>query len=379
MGYTDDVLNYKIKELICASIDRLSNQDCPRSGPSISYEDIAHDLDQGDMFCNKIMDLLVYELADRRRRSRASNRGAICERTAYALRHLSRSSTVLGDRNGLHYDQIISEAYSSNREPDVSFINLDGPRLHPYSEDDEERLLSDFEVPHPHTTALHDVYSVPTFHTATSRPISPPFDENPVEESHRPRLARRTNSFADFLELNRQTTATQHRNTDIVRRPTLHRRDLDFPSRRRNRSRATRAGVSSSTSQSNEGSGLWAEYERSDMLPAPFSRRGLRNNSEDNVSTSYSRPAARQNLLLRLGSQPGTSSSSSSRLRRGGIQPPEVIGQTGRSSTEGPPNDDATNRRSERVPLVGWYARSEHLASLPTPRSTSPDTFENEI
>jgi hypothetical protein len=39
----------------CASIKRVKQED----GPSITYEAFVQDLNQGDMFCSKMMDLLV--------------------------------------------------------------------------------------------------------------------------------------------------------------------------------------------------------------------------------------------------------------------------------------------------------------------------------
>lgn len=280
---------------------------------------------------------------------------------------------VLDDRGSLHYDPRIAEAYSSYREPDVSFINLEGNRMHPYSEDEEERLLSDLEMPLTHTSALHDIYSAPTFYSGLTRPVSPPIDDSSVEGPGRSsRVDRRSLSFAEFLTSMEPAAPPPPplRSTELTRRPTLHRRDLDFPGSRRNRSRNARSSTTGSSSQTTDSGNFWGDYERASTMPSPFSRRTMRQHSEEGMNSARNRPSNNRHRSLHSGG----SSSGSTSLRRGGVQPPEVM--AAQTNVDGPIAMETLHRRID-PPLANWDPRDEFLNSLPTPRSTSPDTVED--
>jgi len=325
-------------------------------------------------FCNKIIDLLVYELADRRKRSRAHDQRAISERTSHGLRHLSRTSTVLSNRTGHPFDPRVSEAYSSRREPDVSFINLEIPRMNSYSEDEEERLLSDLEMPSTHTSALHDVYSAPSFYSSWSRPMSPPFDDTPPEEAvQSPRLDRRSMTFSEFLtSMGSSHPPPPQRSTDLVRRPTLHRRDYDILPRQRNRSsRGARSGSgpTASGSQSEQ-----ADFRGEGGWSSAFTTRRpstWRHSLEDSGSASRNHPSSSRHRSFHGTGPPAPSS----RLRRGGVQPPELISPSTESSISAAASAHLQGIHPGSGDLLIWSG-DERLTALPTPRSTSPETNE---
>lgn len=167
---------------------------------------------------------------------------------------------------------------------------------------------------------------------------------------------------------------TDQRNTDLTRRPTLHRRELDLSARRGNRSRSVRpttGGV-----QANESGNPWDDSQRGTSIPSTtFTRRPLRRNSEDGLNSSRSRPWGSRQRSFHSSST--SSSGSSSRLRRGGVQPPEIMAT--RAGIERTHSSNFLSGRQDLPPSGILDARDEFLTSLPTPRSTSPDVNEDRM
>lgn len=226
-----------------------------------------------------------------------------------------------------------------------------------------------------HASVLHDVYSGPSFYSTWSRPMSPPFDDSLAEETQGPRMDRRSMTFAEFLSSmgSGQHPPPQQRTTDLVRRPTLHRRDYDFLSRQRNRNnRSSRSGQAAPDSQSGEFTDLRGESLGS--TPHTFTRRpsSWRHSLGDNGLGGRSHLSSSRHRSFH-GTGP---SSSTSRLRRGGVQPPELISPSTESESIEPPGAANSGSTSRSEPLVIWDAREEYLTALPTPRSTSPETSE---
>ncbi|TFK25950.1 hypothetical protein FA15DRAFT_755418 [Coprinopsis marcescibilis] len=86
LNYTDDVLHSKVSSLVTGAIRRAASED-PRALP-ISYNDFVNDLDIDDSFTATLLDILVREVAERRKRA-PTDRRFLSERTARNLRQLA--------------------------------------------------------------------------------------------------------------------------------------------------------------------------------------------------------------------------------------------------------------------------------------------------
>ncbi|KAF5359010.1 hypothetical protein D9758_004877 [Tetrapyrgos nigripes] len=140
--YYDHVLNTKIKSLVSGAIKRARLE---KNEPTISYENFVEDLDAGDSFTSTIIDCLVKELADRRRRPSASDRRLIAECTANNLRTLSSPFRIYCGRSrrsssSRRTDYIASspheiepdddeEIYMDSLNAEGETITSDGPRV----------------------------------------------------------------------------------------------------------------------------------------------------------------------------------------------------------------------------------------------------------
>ncbi|KAG6841847.1 hypothetical protein C0991_006254 [Blastosporella zonata] len=95
--YIDDVLHSKIKNLVSGAIKRSAIE---KTEPTISYEDFVHDLETGDSFTTSLVDVLVKELAERRKRPNVNDdRRLIAERSAKSLRQLAAPQRIYRDHN----------------------------------------------------------------------------------------------------------------------------------------------------------------------------------------------------------------------------------------------------------------------------------------
>ncbi|KIJ69788.1 hypothetical protein HYDPIDRAFT_77071 [Hydnomerulius pinastri MD-312] len=93
--YYDDVLGAKMRSLVSGAIKRARLE---KVEPMISYEHFVEDLDRGDSFTTSLIEVLVKEVAERRRRQNEADRGLIADRTARSLRRLSSPASVYRER-----------------------------------------------------------------------------------------------------------------------------------------------------------------------------------------------------------------------------------------------------------------------------------------
>jgi len=367
MGYTDDVLSYKLRDMIYASIERQKQHDGGQETHRISYDAVVQDLDQGDMFCSKLVDLLVYELADRRQRERVrpADLHSISDRTAHELRNLSHSRVY--KRNNLRSIRPQS-GFSSlhSRDQGVLFAEFT-------DDEDDNAMLGEAEGARINTAEYYDQYtnSVPFplgSHSNASRVF--PGRSPSLEESN-------SDDGVGFLGARyhaRANAATEHSlhslATDLSRRPSIRRRD--YAARRRSQ-RGSTYDDSLDALHPESGPGPDASGSRvsgfdraATTLPSPafLSRRTMRraseNTSDPHTSSSRIRPFDI------------TTSLAMPRLRRGGVQPPEMFAD---DRVHIPGLDEIAGRS----PTMQWMRddwggpSTDPLNSLPTPRSSSPD------
>jgi len=93
--YYDDVLSAKLKRLVSGAIKRSSLE---KDHPPITYEAFIEELDEGDSFTASMFDLLVKELAERRVRHNPYSKHLISSQTASGLRSLAAQARVYLDR-----------------------------------------------------------------------------------------------------------------------------------------------------------------------------------------------------------------------------------------------------------------------------------------
>ncbi|KAI6018309.1 hypothetical protein EDC04DRAFT_470406 [Pisolithus marmoratus] len=91
----DNVLGAKMRSLVSGAIKRARLE---KVEPMISYETFVEDLDRGDSFTTSLIEVLVKEIAERRFRQNAADRGLIADRTARSLRRLSSPAVVYRER-----------------------------------------------------------------------------------------------------------------------------------------------------------------------------------------------------------------------------------------------------------------------------------------
>ncbi|KIO12425.1 hypothetical protein M404DRAFT_115988, partial [Pisolithus tinctorius Marx 270] len=91
----DNVLGAKMRSLVSGAIKRARLE---KVEPMISYEAFVEDLDRGDSFTTSLIEVLVKEIAERRFRQSAADRGLIADRTARSLRRLSSPPAVYRER-----------------------------------------------------------------------------------------------------------------------------------------------------------------------------------------------------------------------------------------------------------------------------------------
>jgi len=93
--YYDHVLGAKMRSLVSGAIKRAKLE---KVEPTITYEAFIEDLDRGDSFTTSLIEVLVKEVAERRYRNHAADRGLIGDRTARSLRKLSSPASIYRER-----------------------------------------------------------------------------------------------------------------------------------------------------------------------------------------------------------------------------------------------------------------------------------------
>ncbi|KAH6914750.1 hypothetical protein BKA70DRAFT_554169 [Coprinopsis sp. MPI-PUGE-AT-0042] len=116
-SYTDDVLHAKVSALVTGAIRRSAAENPGALPPT--YNEFVHELDTGDSFTTTMLDILVKEVMERRKRP-AGDRRLISDKTAKSLRHLSGTLNIYHGRPArmttARYTPITSRL-SSSREP----------------------------------------------------------------------------------------------------------------------------------------------------------------------------------------------------------------------------------------------------------------------
>jgi len=94
-NHTDDVLRSKVSAMVTGAIRRAALED-PQA-PPLSYNEFVNELDVGDSFTTTLMDILVKEVTERRKRTPA-DRHYISEQTAKSLRQLTDALNIYRGR-----------------------------------------------------------------------------------------------------------------------------------------------------------------------------------------------------------------------------------------------------------------------------------------
>ncbi|KAH0840254.1 hypothetical protein J3R83DRAFT_1261 [Lanmaoa asiatica] len=130
--YYDDVLGAKMRSLVSGAIKRAKLE---KAEPTITYEGFVEDLDRGDSFTTSLIEVLVKEVAERRYRHHAADRGLIGDRTARSLRKLSSPSSVYRERapgRGPGARRGVDLAEYLSQPPDELDVDEDDDELGPY-------------------------------------------------------------------------------------------------------------------------------------------------------------------------------------------------------------------------------------------------------
>ncbi|KAH7887348.1 hypothetical protein F5I97DRAFT_1859688 [Phlebopus sp. FC_14] len=131
--YYDDVLGAKMRSLVSGAIKRARLE---KMEPMITYEAFVEDLDRGDSFTTSLIEVLVKEVAERRHRQNAADRGLIADRTARSLRRLSSPASVYRERGpgrGTGGRRGVDLAEYLSQPPDELDMDEDEDELGPYS------------------------------------------------------------------------------------------------------------------------------------------------------------------------------------------------------------------------------------------------------
>ncbi|KAI5993621.1 hypothetical protein EDD15DRAFT_911678 [Pisolithus albus] len=104
--------------------------------PMISYETFVEDLDRGDSFTTSLIEVLVKEIAERRFRQNAGDRGLIADRTARSLRRLSSPAAVYRERGlgrGTGGRRALDPTDYLSQPPEELDVDDDDDELGPYN------------------------------------------------------------------------------------------------------------------------------------------------------------------------------------------------------------------------------------------------------
>ncbi|KZT42982.1 hypothetical protein SISSUDRAFT_799752 [Sistotremastrum suecicum HHB10207 ss-3] len=390
--YTDDVFSFKLRNMVCGSIERLKKE---KGDPQITYEALVEDLDGGDSFCSSIIDVLV-RLADRRARRTPADRRLISDYTAGSLRCLSHSTRVYRDRTRHRHSspfgvQNNGDFFVSSEPSHIRFPAFGGSPL----SDDEEYIYVDGEydgarLPY----EMYDAHRYP--HPLVFGSGRPPLPGSPPPEER----SEPTDVEVAPVPLGRSQSVRPRNSTNLVRQPSIHRRELEEASRRRraanrsslNLSQPDRPTAGGDSSSSMDISNLLMNMEDGDANTSSSGTASTRRTArrllsaadvEGNSDTrnSSSRPSAlfRSTIGAITPLYPDSAGSRPShvlpRLRRGGVQPPEFFVHHSTS-------DDAATRASYMAGLLGrppsgWLPRPENddlnNLQVPTPRSSTSE------
>ncbi|KAG6333313.1 hypothetical protein ID866_5780 [Astraeus odoratus] len=439
----DNVLGAKMRSLVYAHLlslgvaDMLNGNAFCSSGaikrarlekvePMISYEAFVEDLDRGDSFTTSLIEVLVKEIAERRFRQSAADRGLIADRTARSLRRLSSSAAVYrervagrgtGGRRAMDHTDFLSqppdELEVDEEDEDSALYGtyntfVEGARLNTdlYEAYRSQHSWSNSSIPHifsvPHVSPP---LSVPSSDSSASDRVLPPLIEaSPPPPSHarmnmwlpppsgllhstltRQNSIRRPGRTrtADFSEF-----TTQRRNLArqyaIEEDPTLHSDGStatapvsdSAPLHIRSDDAASSSHPSYRTSSSQARRFFpFGRPRRFEVIPTP---RPATSVSEDwlfHPPQTWASPYERTDTT-RLDEENQDERSQAPRLRRGGLRAPEAMMSRRGTSWLGAPLQDepsmAGPEGSENVPPV------EHLDPV-VPRPVSAEAAAQPI
>ncbi|TDL29662.1 hypothetical protein BD410DRAFT_35256 [Rickenella mellea] len=245
--YSDDVMTMKVKNIIIGAIKRSKLEGL---GSTISYEAFAEELDEGDSFTTTLLEMLVKEITDRRKRQSAADRRLISERTAQSLRILATSSRVYHDRPAARHRSRINlmEQYASQEDWDA-----DPTRPDLVDDDEIDDALSEnnpglegarinsnlYDVYRPYNFARRGFPFISPPRSAGNRDVDRPSDGALQPEYHIganiPRSSSNIGTSSGATSFARGSNATSLTRQPSIRRPTRSRTTdfNDFASRRR--------------------------------------------------------------------------------------------------------------------------------------------------
>ncbi|KAG9317811.1 hypothetical protein JVU11DRAFT_2035 [Chiua virens] len=352
--YYDNVLSAKMRSLVSGAIKRARLE---KAEPSITYETFVEDLDRGDSFTTSLIEVLVKEVAERRYRHHAADRGLIGDRTARSLRKLSSHTSIyreripgrgLGGRRGMDLAEYLSQP------PDELEVDEDDDELGPYgtfvmegsrfnteiydayrSQHSWSNSSTPYFLNVPHTSP--PMSSAPPPDAASDRILPPLVDASPPQPprqswpvssssgfmhstlSRQPSILRlgrnRVSDFSEFTAARRNSTRQLTQDEDHTARselPAPHNPELP-PS--------SSLGPRSSSAQARRFF-PFGRTRRFEIIPTP---RPATSMSDDWYFPPHS--AWSTNPSERLGGrdEPGVERSQAPRLRRGGLRAPESM------------------------------------------------------
>lgn len=337
------------------------------------------------------------ELADRRARRTPADRRLISDHTAASLRCLSHSTRVYRDRTRHRHASPFGvpntgDFFVSSEPSHIRFPAFGGS---PLSDDDEFVYVDGDHDGARFNHELYDAYmpSMPARYPLVFGSGRPQLSGSPPPEER----AEPTDLEISAVPLGRSQSfrprSTSH--TNLVRQPSIHRRDIEEASRRRRSTRSSlnvaptdRPSNAADSSSSMDISNLLMNMEDGEASSGTTTtgrrtaRRLLGAADVDGSGEGRTLPRPRPGMggmspLYPPPDSMGPRSHALPRLRRGGVQPPEFFVQHSPASGS---DEAATSRASYMAGLMGrppsgWLPRPDHddLNNLPTPRSTTSE------
>ncbi|KAN0097057.1 hypothetical protein V8E55_001503 [Tylopilus felleus] len=348
--YYDDVLGAKMRTLVSGAIKRARLE---KAEFMISYEAFVEDLDRGDSFTTSLIEVLVKEVAERRYRQHAADRGLIGDRTARSLRKLSSPASIYrertigrgpGVRRGVDLTEYLSQPPDEldmdedddELGPYGSFVPvMEGSRLNPelYDAYRSQHSWSNSSTPYFLSFPHASISSAPPPDPASDRVLPPLVDASPPARpsawsstgflhstlSRQPSIRRPVrNRMTDFSEF----TATRRNST----------RQLPHDEDQNARSEPTAANATDPPATSTLGPRSssaqvrrffpFGRQRRFEIIPTP---RPATSVSDDWYFPPHSGWTANPSERLAGGEESSDDRSQAPRLRRGGLRAPESL------------------------------------------------------
>jgi len=330
--YYDDILGAKMRSLVSGAIKRARLE---KVEPTITYEAFVEDLDRGDYFTTSLIEVLVKEVAERRYRHHAADRGLIGDRTARSLRKLSSPPSVYRERtagrgSGIRRGVDLTDYLS--QPPDELDVDEDDDEFGPYGSFtpgmEGTRLNTD----------LYDAYRsqhIPLPDAVNDRVLPPLVDASPPVRtsvwppgssngflhsslSRQPSIRRpgrnRMSDFSEFTAARRNSTRQLAHDEDINARSDLSTADSAEP--------PPTSSLGPRSSAQARRFFPFGRTRRFEIIPTP---RPATNMSDDWYFPPHSGWTTNPSERLGGGEESTEDRSQAPRLRRGGLRAPESL------------------------------------------------------